>query len=122
MATKTTSLAILNSTAPFSQTNCKDALDIALIFGSYEQPTSLFFQADGVWQLIDNQNPETLNVKNYLKTFSALEFYDIENIYICHDSLKERKLADSFHIDNVQILNAEDFSIKLSQHQVILRF
>ncbi|NQY33715.1 MAG: sulfurtransferase complex subunit TusC [Alteromonadaceae bacterium] len=122
MTTKTKSLAILNSTAPFSKTNGKDALDIALIFGSYEQPTSLFFQADGVWQLIDNQNPEAIKVKNYLKTFSALEFYDIENIYICRNSLKERKLAENFHIDNVQILNAEDFSEKLSQHQVILRF
>ncbi len=124
--TKTTtskSIAIINAKAPFSSTNGRDALDIALIFGSYEQATSLFFQGDGVWQLIDKQNPEFIHNKNYLKTFAALEFYDIEDIYVCQKSLAERGLADNkFHIDNVKVLTKDKFSEILHQHNTIFRF
>lgn len=115
-------IAILNTQAPFSSPVGKEALDAALIFGSYEQPTSLFFLADGVFQLIAEQNPTLLDVKDYLKTFSALEFYDIENIYVCEQSLIERGLLASFHLENVQVLSKMEFSQCLHQHQVIYRF
>jgi len=116
------SIAIINASAPFSKSNGKDALDIALIFGSYEQTTSLFFQGDGVYQLICHQNAELIDSKDYLKTFAALEFYDIENIYVCQKSLQQRKLEAKFHIDNVQILSGKGFAEKLAQHKTILRF
>ena len=116
------SVAIINTNAPLSKANAKDALDVALIFGSYEQSVSLYFQGDGVYQLIAEQQPEKVQQKDFLKTFAALEFYDIENIYVCHHSLIQRGLADNFSIENVQILNRNDFSTSLHQHQTILRF
>jgi len=116
------SVAVLNSSAPLAKANAKEALDIALIFGTYEQNTSLFFQGEGVWQLVRNQSPELANSKDFLKTFAAFEFYDLDTIYVCQDSLKERNLAEQFHIDNVTVLTADDFSQKLHQHDVIFRF
>jgi tRNA 2-thiouridine synthesizing protein C len=114
--------AILNSKAPYSSTAGKDALDIALIFGSFEQPTSLFFQGDGVWQLVQKQDGSIISVKDYLKTFAAFEFYDLENIYICQDSLIQRGLTDSFHIDQVQVLTKDEFAETLATHHTVLRF
>ncbi len=114
--------AILNSKAPYSNTAGKDSLDIALIFGSFEQPTSLFFQGDGVWQLIQGQNGDIVSVKDYLKTFAAFEFYDIENIYICQESLTQRRLATNFHIEQVQVLAKQEFAEKLASHHTVLRF
>lgn len=116
------SLAILNSKAPFACSAGKDALDIALIFGSFEQPVSLFFQGDGVWQLIGGQNGAIISVKDYLKTFAAFEFYDIENVYVCQASLSARKLTPEFHIDEVSVLTPQDFGKKLRSHNTILRF
>ena len=116
------SVAIMNTNAPLSKANAKDALDVALIFGSYEQAVSLYFQGDGVYQLIAEQQPEKVQQKDFLKTFAALAFYDIENIYACHYSLVQRGLADNFSIENVQVLNRDDFSTSLHQHQTILRF
>lgn len=116
------SIAIINASAPLSLANAKDALDIALIFGSYEQAVSLYFQGDGVYQLMPSQEPEKVQQKDFLKTFAALEFYDIENIYVCGESLKQRQLAEIFSIANVQILNSKDFSTSLYQNQIILRF
>ncbi len=115
-------LAIINSKAPFSSSHGKDALDIALIFGSFEQKVSLFFQGDGVYQLINNQDGSLLSIKDYLKTFSAFEFYDIEDIYVCQQSLVNRKLSEEFHIDAVKVLASIEFGIALNSHQHILRF
>lgn len=117
-----TGVAILNTSAPFSSQAGKESLDVALIFGSFEQDINLFFHGEGVWQLLDGQHAEIIDVKNYLKTFSAFEFYDIDTVYVCEQSLKERNLNNKFHIEAVTVLNAEDFSVKLSQHQQVLRF
>lgn len=114
--------AILNSKAPYSNTAGKDALDVALIFGSFEQPTSLFFQGDGVWQLVQGQDGAIIAVKDYLKTFAAFEFYDLENIYICQDSLIQRGLTEKFHIDQVQVLTRDEFAETLATHHTVLRF
>lgn len=115
-------IAIVNTQAPFSSPAGKEALDAALIFGSYEQATSLFFFGDGVYQVIGNQNPNDIDHKDYLKTFSALTFYDIENVYVCQQSLIERNLTETFHLDNVQVLSNAKFRQCLHQHSTIFRF
>jgi len=119
---KQITIALINNKAPFSYCSGKESLDLALIFSSFEQRVSLFFQGDGVYQLIKDQDSTYISVKNYLKTFSAFEFYDIEDIYICQQSLLERQLSADFHIDNVQVLSPNDFSQALRSHQHILRF
>lgn len=116
------SLAIVNAKAPFSSVNGKDALDVALIFGAYEQAVSLFFQGDGVWQLMPDQYAVEISAKDYLKTFAALEFYDIEHVYVCQHSLTQRGLDKRFVVDNVTVLEPLQFSAQLHQHQRILRF
>lgn len=115
-------LAIINSKAPFSSNHGKDALDVALMFGSFEQKVSLFFQGDGVYQLMANQDGRLVSIKDYLKTFSAFEFYDIEDIYVCQQSLVSRQLNEIFHINDVQVLTSTEFSKALNRHQHVLRF
>jgi tRNA 2-thiouridine synthesizing protein C len=115
-------LAIINSKAPFSSNHGKDALDVALMFGSFEQKVSLFFQGDGVYQLMANQDGRLVSIKDYLKTFSAFEFYDIEDIYVCQQSLVSRQLNEIFHINDVQVLTSIEFSKALNRHQHVLRF
>ena len=115
-------IADINAKPPYSNTAGKDALDIALIFGSFEQSPSLFFQGDGVWQLAQGQDGAIISVKDYLKTFAAFEFYDIENIYICQESLIQRNLSTDFTIDDVQVLAKNEFAEKLATHHTILRF
>ena len=119
---KESGLAIINSKAPFGSSHGKDALDVALIFGSFEQKVSLFFQGDGVYQLITNQNGSLVSIKDYLKTFSAFEFYDIEDIYICRQSLVNRQLDEVFHIDGVQVVTPIEFVTAINLHQHVLRF
>ncbi|WP_448568831.1 sulfurtransferase complex subunit TusC [Thalassotalea ganghwensis] len=122
MPAKKKQFAILNTQAPFSTAHAKEALDVSLILGSYEQSTNLFFQGDGVYQLLEKQSPESINSKNFLKTFSAFEFYDIEMIYVCEQSLIERNLNANFHIDDAQVVSAAKFSELLHQQEVVFTF
>jgi len=122
MNVQSQSIAVLNSKSPFATNAGKEALDVALIFGSFEQNVALFFQGEGVRQLVAKQNAETINAKDYLATFSALEFYDVEHIYVCENSLTVRNLTQYFHVDNVQVLSQDEFSATLRQYQTIVRF
>lgn len=107
-------IAIINSRAPFSSSHAKDALDIALLFGSYEQNVSLFFLGDGVFQLTEQQLPELISQKDFIKTFSALPFYDIENIYVSSECLAERNLSHSIAVADVKVVVRENFANALS--------
>lgn len=115
-------IAIVNSHSPFGDNAGKDALDLALILGSYEQDISVFFHDDGVFQLVANQQPECINQKNYLKTFAAFELYDIENVYVCQRSLNERNLTPELNIKNISTLPQNTFNSVLAEHDVIIRF
>ena len=115
------SIAIINLSSPYERSNAKDALDLALIMGSFELPPSLYFKGDGVYQLV-NQTPEKLASKNFLKTFAAFEFYDIEQVYVCKSSLEARNLPTEFHIDNVKTLDKLAFKTMLNQHDTVFTF
>ncbi|NMP32323.1 sulfurtransferase complex subunit TusC [Thalassotalea sp. M1531] len=119
---KVNSLAIITTQAPYSSASGKDALDMALIFGSYEQDIALFFIGDGVWQLIDKANGELLQVKDYLKTFSALPFYDVEDVFICEQSLKDRGIEGPLNIQSAQTLSKQTLIETLKQYKAVLRF
>ncbi len=115
-------IAIINSRPAFGNNAGKDALDLALILGSYEQQVSVFFHDDGVFQLQKNQQTELVEQKNYLKTFSAFELYDIENVYACKQSLTLRSLPFEFSTDAVSVLSQESYNKMLAEHDVIIQF
>ncbi len=116
----TTSVAIINHHAPFGTMAGKEAQDLALIFGSYEQDVTMYFIGDGVYHLARAQHPELINAKDYLKTYEAFAFYDIEKIYACSDSLKQRKISDTANF--VTLLTPEQLKEHIKQHQAVFNF
>ncbi|MBU2880883.1 sulfurtransferase complex subunit TusC [Psychrosphaera sp. B3R10] len=75
----------------------KEALDLSLIFGAFDQRVSVLFLGLGVTQCLIEQTPELIGQKDYLSTFKLLEMYDIEETFVCQKSLN--KLG--FHKKNV---------------------
>ncbi|WOH38362.1 sulfurtransferase complex subunit TusC [Thalassotalea fonticola] len=114
--------AIVNTSSTFDKFNAKEALDAALILASYEMDVSLFFIGDGVYQSQANQNPELVNGKDFISSFKALGFYDIDDIYISEACLLERKLSAKFAFKDAKLVNKDEFSIFLNQADVILTF
>lgn len=117
-----TSIAVINTKAPFGSANGQESLDLALAGGSFGQQISLFFVDDGVFQLVKSQSPDNIEHRNYNKTFSALEFYDIENIFVCERSLSKRGLNQESLSIEVMVVSNEQLHNKIQQHQHCLRF
>lgn len=114
--------AIVNTRASFDALSAKEALDAALILASYEMQVSLYFMADGVYQTQDNQNPELISMKDFIATFKALGFYDIEDINVCRQSLESRNLTQDFSLEDVNVIDKNHFTDKLNQADIVLTF
>ncbi len=92
----------------------KEALDFSLIFGSYEQNVSVLFYSDGVTQVLAHQDPELIGQKDYLSTIKALDIYDIENVFVCQQSLSNLSLEKRELLPNVNKISFEHIT-KLKQ-------
>lgn len=113
--------AIINTATTLDSVKGKEALDLALMLASFEFEVSLFFIEDGVYQTLAQQ-PELVGGKDYPASFKALSFYDIEDIYVCSDSLAERGLEEKANIPQQQIIPATEIAKCIEQHDICMRF
>jgi len=116
------SIAIINKSAPYGSSNGQESLDMALAMSNFAQHVSVFFMDDGVFQLLLPQDPTTIDAKAYYKTFPALEFYDIENIYVCKQSLIQRGIQVSQLNIPVTLMEFDDLSNFLASQQHVMSF
>lgn len=94
----------INRKAPYGTVYALESLEVVLIAAAFEQEVQLIFMDDGVYQLTKNQSTDGIGMKNFSKAYKALGDYDINQIYICNDSLAERGLTP----DDLQNLVYED--------------
>ena len=78
---------------PHGTASGREGLDALLAASAYTEALSVFFIGDGVLQLLKHQQPNAILSRNYIATFKMLPLYDIENIYVCQQSLSERGLS-----------------------------
>ncbi len=95
---------------------------MALAMSNFAQDVSVYFIEDGVLQLLVSQDSTAINAKAYYKTFPALEFYDIENIYVCRQSLVQRDIKASQLCIPVTLIELEDLPKLLSKQQHVMSF
>ncbi|MCD9494740.1 sulfurtransferase complex subunit TusC [Photobacterium carnosum] len=93
---------------PHGTSSGREGLDALLAASAYSEALSVFFIGDGVLQLVKHQQPEAILSRNYIATFKMLPLYDIENIYVCQQSLTERGLSvDDLLIDVIICSHSE---------------
>ncbi|MBU3001731.1 sulfurtransferase complex subunit TusC [Paraglaciecola arctica] len=119
---QTNKIAIVNKSAPYGSSNGQESLDMALAMSNFAQEVSLFFIEDGVLQLLDTQRPTAIDAKAYHKTFKALEFYDIENIYVCKQSLAQRGIDSSQLCITTTLIETTELPELLASQQQVMCF
>ncbi|WP_227551217.1 sulfurtransferase complex subunit TusC [Kangiella sp. HZ709] len=116
------SVCFIFNKPPYGQESGKELLDICLMCSAFEMPITVIFQGDGVLQLIENQQPDILNIKNYSKTFKALKLYGVETVLIDAAGLEKHQLVTENILNIGEIANSKiiqnviqntDFSIML---------
>jgi len=115
----------LNRKAPYGTIYALESLEVVLIGAAFEQEVNLVFIDDGVYQLKKNQNTGVnsgIGVKDFSKTYRALEDYDINNLYVDQESMNARGLTEEDFIVPVQVLAAAQLRELMQQQDVILSF
>lgn len=112
------STLIYLSSSPYASTSVKEALDLALVFGTFEQDISLAITGDALALLIEEQTPSTRQGKHLYKLLDGLEFYDIDQIYVKASETQSSATLWS----GTTALNSDEWLDMLEQHQHIYRF
>ena len=87
-------IAFLFRTSPHGTSISREGLDAILAATAFCEPNDIgiFFIDDGVLNLIDNQQPEIIQQKDFIRAFKLLDLYDVEQRFICTASLQKFKL------------------------------
>jgi tRNA 2-thiouridine synthesizing protein C len=110
----------VNRKAPHGTIYAQESLELALITAAFDQHVSLLFLDDGVFQLKKNQDTAALTMKNFAKTFRALEDYEIDRIYVEAESMLSRGLATQDLIIPVEVLATAQLREIMARQDVII--
>jgi len=106
--------------APHGTIYTYEGLEMILIMAAYEQDLSVVFIGDGVYALKKNQDTATIGIKGFVKTFMALDGYDVEKLYVDKLSLEERGLTEDDLVVAVEVLDAEVIGGLMKEQDVII--
>ena len=117
-------LAFLFRTAPHGNSISREGLDALLAATAFcdEGEIGVFFIDDGVLNLLDGQNPELLLQKDFIRTFKLLDLYDIEQRFVCADSLDQYNLQTEQLIISAEKIDRTSLINKLSQAEKVFTF
>jgi len=114
-------LLFIQSTAPHGTVNAQEGLD-AVLMGSAFSECTLLFLAEGVLQLLKDQDTHYLGLKDFSRTFGALRDYGVSRLY-CHDqSLANYGISPSDLVIDIESVNDSQIRNLLSEHGKVLNF
>jgi tRNA 2-thiouridine synthesizing protein C len=110
----------VNRRAPYGTIYALECLEVVLVAAAFDQDVSVVFVDDGVCQLKKNQDTVDIGMKNFSKTYGALDDYDVEKIYVEKESLDARGLTEDDLVIPVQVLAADQLREVMAQQDVVI--
>ena len=95
-----------------------ETIDLMLVSGVFEQPTSVVFIGNGVWQLVGDGSK--IERKDTARALNALPMYDVESLYVDETSLAERGIAFADIDLPVQAISSSEVTQLLHDHDVVI--
>lgn len=115
-------IGIIIRQAPYGSLLPQEAIEATLAAGMYGQKVSLIFMGDAVFQLVGGQDAAVIEQKTMSKQLAALDLYDIEQLYVCMESLLQRQLVSENLVVNVSVLDGEALRSILHEQEILLSF
>ena len=110
----------INRKAPYGSIYAQEMLETVLVASAFAQEVTLIFIDDGVYQLLKDQDPSDIGIKNFSATYKALEHYDVEKIYIEQESLDLRGLSKDDLVTNVEVLDSSQLADMIERQDVLI--
>ncbi|MCG9598890.1 sulfurtransferase complex subunit TusC [Vibrio sp. Isolate25] len=115
-------LTYLFRSAPHGSASGREGVDALLAASAYCEDISVLFIGDGVYQLIAGQQTSDILSKDYSPMLKLFDLYDIEQVYVCAQSLAERGLAQADLIIDAQLLDDDELKTQIHSARKILSF
>ena len=117
-------IAFLFRTSPHGTSISREGLDAILAATAFcdLDDISVFFIDDGVLNLINHQQPELIQQKDFIRTFKLLYLYDVEQRFICTESLQKFKQEDKQLILSCEKIDRSLLIEKLNQAEKLFTF
>ncbi|HQS98739.1 MAG: sulfurtransferase TusC [Hydrogenophilales bacterium 16-64-46] len=112
----------LNRKAPHGTVYALEGLEVVLITAAFDQDVSMVFTDDGVYQLLKGIDSKGIEVKDFSKTYRALEGYDIEKLYVDQASMDARGLTEDDLIVDVTVLYVSEMANLMDEQDVVISF
>lgn len=110
----------VNRRAPYGTIYALECLEVVLVAAAFDQDVSVVFVDDGVCQLKKNQDTTEIGMKNFSKTYGALDDYDVEKIYVEKESLEARGLTADDLVIPVEVVAAADLRDIMARQDVVI--
>lgn len=101
----------------------KEGLDAAMVAAAFGQLVKILFEGDGVYHLLPKQAPEVLGGKAYHKALSALAMYDVDQLFVCSESLSNRGLAlERLSLEPLKCLNHDQIVQMINASHAVIHY
>ncbi|MGF1753304.1 sulfurtransferase complex subunit TusC [Vibrio makurazakiensis] len=107
---------------PHSTASGREGLDALLAASAYTDDIAVFFVGDGVTQLLKEQTPAKVLSRDYVAAFKLMDLYDIEQVYVCENSLQKFGLKSSDLVIDTETLTTTEIALKMGQCDQLLTF
>mgnify|MGYP001163282456 CR=1 FL=1 len=107
---------------PHSTAKGREGLDALLAASAYSEDIAVFFVGEGVTQLVASQTTASIYSRDYAPAFKLMELYDIEQVYLCVDSLMDNGLTSVELVLDATRLDRNELKEKLQCCDKILSF
>ena len=98
----------------------RETLDMLLTVAAFDQPVTLLFLDDGVYQIKRGQCPESAGLPAVAPTFEALPLYDVETVLVERESLEARGLTESDLVIPVELIARTEIAALVAAGDVVV--
>jgi tRNA 2-thiouridine synthesizing protein C len=110
----------VNRKQPYGTIYALEVLEMVLISAAFDQDVHIVFTDDGVFQIKKGMETSGIGMKDFSKTYRALEGYDIEKLYVDQESLDERGLTEADLLVPVEVVSRAAMADLMAEMDVIL--
>ncbi|MDG2916252.1 sulfurtransferase complex subunit TusC [Bisgaard Taxon 10/6] len=117
-------LAFVFKSAPHGTARAREGLDALLAATAFtkEEDIDVFFMGEGVLNLLVEQEPENILQRDVAEAFKVLDVYDINNRYLCLDSIMDFGVSDKECALVCEPLEREELLKKLQSAEKVMTF
>lgn len=110
---------LIMQSSPYANSKSLEGLEFAFAITAFSQHVTLLFKDDGILQLFKTQDSNKIVGKDFTKAYAGLDLFEIHEVYADAESIK--KYANNELLLTPKIIQADEISKLISQHDVILR-